>query len=55
MAEGLRAGDIVVDIRKQPVGEPADILKAVQATTVGGELPIEIIREGRPLALSPHL
>ena len=44
---GLLVGDVIMAIAGRPVGEPEDVLKALDGDTVGRTLPLELVRGGR--------
>ena len=46
-AGGLLVGDVIMAIAGRPVGEPEDVLKALDGDTVGRTLPLELVRGGR--------
>ena len=46
-AGGLLVGDVIMAIAGRPVGEPEDVLKALDGDTVGRTLPLKLVRGGR--------
>lgn len=48
---GLRQGDLVIAAGPDAVHQPADLLAAVEAATVGDPLPLSVERESRVLVL----
>ena len=46
-AGGLLVGDVIMAIAGRPVGEPEDVLKALDGDTVGRTLRLELVRGGR--------
>lgn len=51
-AAGLRRGDLVVAVADRPIGDPAALLLAVEASKVGVGLPLTVIRGETELKLS---
>jgi S1-C subfamily serine protease len=45
---GLIVGDILLDVKGEAVGDPDDLFAALGGDTVGQEIPIEVLRGGRP-------
>lgn len=45
---GLLVGDILVGISGQSVGDPDDLLAALNSETVGKSIPVEVLRGGKP-------
>jgi serine protease Do len=48
---GVKAGDVVVKYDGRPVARMDDLPKAVAVTSVGREVPIDVLRDGKPVAL----
>ena len=48
---GLRPGDVITAIGRQKISTASEVQKAVEATQVGEQLPLQLIRQGNPLAL----
>ena len=49
---GLRPGDVVVAADGQPVGEPSQLVAAVERVGVGGQLSLSVNRQGQLLRLN---
>ncbi|MCT0248687.1 trypsin-like peptidase domain-containing protein [Synechococcus sp. CS-205] len=49
---GLRRGDLVVAAADQPVADPASLLQRVEASRVGEDLRLKVVRGNRELQLS---
>nr|WP_259735588.1 trypsin-like peptidase domain-containing protein [Synechococcus sp. CS-1329] len=49
---GLRRGDLVVSAADQPVTNPSALLQRVEASRVGEDLPLKVVRGNRELQLS---
>jgi len=49
---GLKAGDVIVSINKQPVNNNEDVQKLVENSTIGKPLNIEVQRNGRTINLA---
>ena len=49
---GIQTGDVIQQINGQPVKSADDVQQAVDKSTIGGDLPLEISRNGRSLTLS---
>jgi len=49
---GIKAGDILTQYDGQKVGTSADLPKLVAATTVGRQIPVTVVREGKTVALN---
>jgi serine protease Do len=49
---GIKAGDIITQYDGQKVGTSADLPKLVAATTVGRQVPVTVVREGKAVALN---
>jgi serine protease Do len=49
---GLRARDVIVRFNDQPVSSPAELVLMLTRAEVGAEVPLEVIRDGEPLALT---
>lgn len=45
---GLLAGDILVAINGQSLGDPDDLFAALSSETVGKSIPVEVLRGGKP-------
>ena len=54
-AAGLTPGDIVITVASHPIMAPADMVKTVQASVAGADLPITIIRDGRQSTVNVRL
>ncbi len=54
-AAGLMSGDIVVTVASHRIMAPADLVKTVQASVAGTDLPITIIRDGRQSTINVRL
>src|SRR5713101_551665 len=48
---GVKAGDIITEYNGRKVARSEDLPRAVAETAVGREVPITVIRDGRPVAL----
>ena len=49
---GVKAGDVVVNYDGRAVARMDDLPKAVAMTPVGREVPIEVVRDGKPVRLT---
>ena len=49
---GIRSGDVLTRVNGESVAEPRAVQKSVEKTTVGAELPVELVRDGRTLNLT---
>jgi serine protease Do len=49
---GLKPGDVITMYDGRPVARSADLPRAVAETPVGREVPIEVVRDGKRLALT---
>jgi serine protease Do len=49
---GMKAGDVITQYDGQKVGTSADLPKLVAATTVGRQVPVTVVREGKTVALN---
>ena len=49
---GIKAGDIITQYDGQKVGTSADLPKLVAATTVGRQVPVTVVREGKTVVLN---
>ncbi|MBK1986343.1 trypsin-like peptidase domain-containing protein [Sphaerospermopsis aphanizomenoides BCCUSP55] len=49
---GLRAGDVIQKVNNQTVTDAAAVQKAVEKTSVGGDLRLDLRRNGRSISLS---
>jgi serine protease Do len=49
---GIKAGDIITQYDGQKVATTADLPKLVAATTVGRQVPVTVVREGKTVALN---
>ncbi len=49
---GLRAGDVIRQVGGQPVSSADAVQRAVENSSVGGQLPLEIRRNGRSLTVA---
>ncbi|HET9855770.1 MAG TPA: trypsin-like peptidase domain-containing protein, partial [Methylomirabilota bacterium] len=47
---GMKAGDVITQYDGQKVGTSADLPKLVAATTVGRQVPVTVVREGKTVA-----
>lgn len=52
---GLKIGDRIVRFNNQPVLDADALIRLIGEADIGVDLPLEIVREGRPLALSVQL
>jgi serine protease Do/serine protease DegQ len=52
---GLRAGDIVIRVNDAPVDNAMDMRNAVGLLRVGSRLEMEVIRDGKPLAITAEI
>ncbi len=50
---GVKAGDVIVEFDGQRITRTTDLTRAVAATPVGKSATMKVIREGRPVTLSP--
>ncbi|PAW77517.1 MAG: hypothetical protein B9S32_11000 [Verrucomicrobia bacterium Tous-C9LFEB] len=49
---GLQSGDVIVSFNASPVRDPAELRLAVSQTPVGKEVPIGVIRDGKPMTFT---
>jgi Do/DeqQ family serine protease len=49
---GLRAGDVIIKVNGNAVGRSEDVQKAVEQSSVGAKLPMEVRRSGQTLSLN---
>jgi S1-C subfamily serine protease len=49
---GIRTGDVIVKVNNQPISKADNLQQAVESSSVGGNLPIEVRRNGQTLNLS---
>jgi serine protease Do len=49
---GIKAGDIITEFDGHKVAQSADLPKLVAATSVGRQVPVTVVREGRTVALN---
>jgi S1-C subfamily serine protease len=49
---GLRRGDLVVGSGRQPVGDPAALLRLVEDSSIGESLPLTVLRGDQELSLT---
>jgi S1-C subfamily serine protease len=49
---GVRVGDILLSLGGRPVGEPADLIAALEAARPGAELPVLVLRSGEKKELT---
>jgi len=49
---GLQAGDVISQINNQAIVTAEELQQALDASTIGSDLPLEVLRNGRSLALS---
>lgn len=49
---GLQAGDVISQINNQAIVTAEELQQALDASTIGSNLPLEVLRNGRSLALS---
>lgn len=49
---GLQAGDVIISFNSQSVRDPAELRLAVSQTPVGREVPIGVMRDGKPLTFT---
>jgi serine protease Do len=52
---GLRRGDVITRYDGHPVERWSDLPLAVAQTTIGRDVPIEIVRDGKRLTLTPRI
>ncbi|MEC4815979.1 MAG: HhoA/HhoB/HtrA family serine endopeptidase [Scytonema sp. PMC 1069.18] len=50
--EGIRAGDVIVKVNNQPISKADNLQQAVESSSVGSNLLIEVRRNGQTLNLS---
>jgi serine protease Do len=48
---GILAGDVVVAFDGEPVAEPAGLVLQLTRTPVGATVPLEVIRDGKPMTV----
>jgi serine protease Do len=48
---GIKAGDVITQYDGRKVAQSADLPKLVAATPVGRQVPVTVVREGKPLSL----
>ncbi len=51
---GIRAGDVIVSINKQPIKTAQEVQRAVEKSTVGGTLDVEVERNSQLVSLTVH-
>lgn len=49
---GLQAGDVISQINNQSIRTAEELQQALDASTIGSNLPLAVVRDGRSLALS---
>jgi serine protease Do len=49
---GVRIGDVIIGYNGHPVASADDISRAVANTAVGAEVPVSVLRAGKPLTLA---
>jgi serine protease Do len=52
---GIQSGDVIVLFNRQPVAKSHDLPRMVASTPVGKVVPIQVIRDGKPLDLSVRI
>jgi serine protease Do len=52
MKAGVKPGDVITAYDVRPVGRSEDLPRAVADTRVGREVPLTVVREGKPLTLT---
>jgi putative serine protease PepD len=52
---GLRPGDVITQVGERPVGDPDDLLAAVQAYRAGDQVPVTVTRDGSAQELAVTL
>jgi len=52
---GLRAGDLVTEVNKQPVRSPTDLTTRLALMRVGERLDLKVLRDGRPRDLTAEI
>jgi predicted metalloprotease with PDZ domain len=52
---GLRAGDVVTHVAGDAVGDPGDILEALDGHAPGDEVPVEYVRDHNPASVTVKL
>jgi serine protease Do len=52
---GIKAGDVITEYDGHKLARTADLSKLVAATTVGREVPLTIVREGKTMALQARV
>jgi serine protease Do len=52
MKAGVKPGDVITAYDGRPVGRSEDLPRAVADTRVGREVPLTVVREGKPLTLT---
>jgi len=52
---GVKAGDIIVEYDGQKISRTTDLSKLVAATPVGKSVPMRVVRDGKPVVLTPTI
>jgi serine protease Do len=52
---GLKSGDIITEYDGRKVERASDLPRAVAGTPVGREVRLSVIRDGKPVTLSPRI
>jgi len=52
---GVRAGDVVVEFDGHKVGRTSDLSRIVAATPIGKTVTMKVLRDGKPVTLSPRI
>jgi serine protease Do len=52
---GLRAGDVIVSVNKQPVSSPADLSRVIGSVTSAAEVTIAIVRDKKETTVTAKL
>ena len=51
-AAGIVEGDVIVKVGDRPIGGADELVVAVRERQPGETVPVELVRDGRPLTLS---
>jgi S1-C subfamily serine protease len=51
-AAGLRPRDVVLALRGEPVATVADLHRRLDATAIGADVPVDVLRDGAPVRLA---
>jgi serine protease Do len=49
---GVKPGDVVLSFNGEEIGEPATLVLLLTRSPVGSEVPLEIIRDGKPQTIT---